>query len=488
MVLSWQMEHYKTPILAVSDLPSRGRTKIQAGYISRPECDIKLVFVEKSSNYELYVPFRYRFSMAIWTQYSALYHAIDDWQARGILDAETAERLAHDVEQQKTGRSFRTVLVLLAVICLGFGAVTFVAANWDDISRLTRLLIVFGAMWAAWGTAALFHARERTTIAQSFVLLACILFGAGIMLIGQIYHIQGEPRDAVWLWSIGTLVGAGLTRSVPALSFGVILLNIWYFMDISLFSSRYATQYDILAYFAVAGGLAYWLRSQFAGYLALLSLTLWTCANALAALEHDNAAFLIISLYGSYALLALALFSLGGRRILGGFELVLAVFFLFTMGIMTYFWYLLGQHVNPARYGALFTQSLFWPVLAGAITATLAILERIRGNQNGYDLIVTFLAVVIISVLFTFSDALPFVFEAFLLALSIWVIRMGWRLDYRPISTLGFVGFAAVMTTIYFSTIGTLIGTSAFYIGAGVLLLLGVFVMPRLMRKPEAKS
>lgn len=426
--------------------------------------------------------------MTIWNKHSVLYHAIDDWQTRGILDAEMAERLAHDVEQQKTGRSFRTVLVLLAVICLGFGAITFVAANWDDISRLTRLLIIFGAMWAAWGAAALFHAKNRTSIAQSFVLLACILFGAGIMLISQIYHIQGEPRDAVWLWSIGTLVGAVLTRSVPTLSFAVVLLNVWYFMDINLFSSRYVTQYGVVAYFAVVGALAYWMRSQFAGYLVLLSVTLWTCANALASLEHDNGLFLIISLYASYVLLALALFSEGGRRILNGFETTLAVFFLFNMGVMTYFWYVIGEVDGSSRYASLFSQPFLLPAIAIALTAGMAILGRQQHNKNTYDLIIAIVALGITGALLSLPYALPFVIEAFLLALSIWVIRMGWRLEYRPITTLGFIGFAVMMVTIYFSTIGTLIGTSAFYLGAGVLLLAGVFLVPRLMPKKEGKS
>jgi uncharacterized membrane protein len=425
--------------------------------------------------------------MAIRNRHSTLYHAIDDWQSRGILDAETAERLAYDVERQKPERSFQTILVLLAVICLGFGAITFVAANWDDISRFTRLLIIFGAMWATWGSSAVFHARSHTTVAQIFVLLACVLFGAGIMLLGQLYHIQGEPRDAVWLWSIGTLVGATLTRSPPALSLAVVLLNIWYFMGSNMFSPGYLAQYDILAYFALAGGLAYWMRSQFAGYLVLLSATLWVCTNALAALGQDRAIFLIFSLYANYVLLALALFSAGGRRILNGYEAVLAVFFLFNMGVMTYFWYFVGQFENVDRYSSLYSQSLLLPALAGAITAGLAIIGRLQRNPNSYDLFMTVIAITLSGALLALSRSVPFLFEGFLLALSIWVIRMGWRLEYRPISTLGFVGFAVVMTTIYFTTIGTLIGTSAFYLGAGVLLLLGVFLAPRLLPRKGTK-
>jgi len=426
--------------------------------------------------------------MALWNKHSALYHAIDDWQSRGLLDRETAERLAIDVEHQRPERSFQTILVLLAVICIGFGAITFVAANWDEISRLTRLIIVFGTMWAAWGASILFHAKNRGTIAYSFVLLACILFGAGIMLISQIYHMQGEPRDAVWLWSIGALLAAGLTRSVPSLSFAIILLNIWYFMGNSLFTSKYAIDFSILGYLAIAGALAYWMRCLSAGFLVLISLTLWTCFNALASLDNNTALFLVVVLYACYGLLALALFSEGDQRPLNGFETTLASFFLLNMGTMAYFWYFVAQYEDSNRYSSLFSQSLLIPTIAFVVTGSLAIWGRLKGNRNSYDLIATVLAVAITGALLSLPTELPFVFEAFLVVLSIWVIRMGWRLEYQPISVLGYAGFGVMMMTIYFSTIGTLIGTSAFYLGAGILLLIGVFVLPRLMRKKEKKS
>lgn len=424
--------------------------------------------------------------MAVWNKKSTLYTAISDWQKRGLLDDTTAEKLTIDLATQSSGKSFQTVLILLAVICLGFAAITFVAANWEDISRLTRVIIIIGSMWAAWGASVVFHSKGRGVLAQSFVLLACILFGAGIMLISQIYHMQGEPRDAVLLWMLGTLLGSALTRSVPALSFGIILLNIWSLLDNSPFSGHYEINLVFLGFLAIAAGLAFWMRSRFAGFLALFSLSGWIFFTAIAKMEQNQAAFLVINLYLGFVLLSATLFSEGARRFLQGFENTLAAFFLFNIGTLSYFQYFIGQFENATRYDDLFSRSLVIPAIAVVITGAMALLAKSRGNENSYDLIVIPIAVALTGAVMSRPGPVPFISEALLLALSIWVIRMGWRMEYRPITFLGFLGFALMMITIYFITIGTLIGSSAFYLGAGLLLLLGVYLAPKLL--PGAKG
>jgi len=51
---------------------------------------------------------------------------------------------------------------------------------------------------------------------------------------------------------------------------------------------------------------------------------------------------------------------------------------------------------------------------------------------------------------------------------------------------IGFGGFAGAMLLIYAQTICTLIGTSLFYVGAGVILLLGAWIGSRL--KPSSAA
>ena len=421
--------------------------------------------------------------MAFWSKSSTLNAAVADWRERDLLDAPTAERLSDDIKAHGSGLSFQSILILLAVICLGFGAVTFVAANWDEIGRLTRIGIIFAAMWGAWIAAIGMHAKSHEWLAQSFVLLACILFGAGIMLISQIYHIQGEPKDAVWLWAIGTLLGAALTRSIPALSFAVILFSVWTYMEFDIFRSRYVIDYTFLIYLGLCALLARWMHSRFVGHLILLSLAGWTIFNAVSHLERQDADFLFITLFLSYALLAASLFSEGGKRFLRGFERPLIGYLAFTMGTLTIIWYVVAVVEHSSRYDIVFARSLLYPAIALLVVAALAATAYKTRSRNSYDLVITAISVLITGIFQSLATAIPFVFEAFLLAVTFWVIRMGWRLEYRPVTALGFLGFATIMLIIYFTTIGTLIGTSAFYIGVGLLLLVGVFIFPKLMRK-----
>ncbi|MCB1423605.1 MAG: hypothetical protein KDJ69_14305, partial [Nitratireductor sp.] len=60
---------------------------------------------------------------------------------------------------------------------------------------------------------------------------------------------------------------------------------------------------------------------------------------------------------------------------------------------------------------------------------------------------------------------------------------MGWRLEYRSLSTLGFLTFTGVMLLLYFETLGNLLDTSLFYLGAGIVLLAGAIIIPKLARR-----
>ena len=85
--------------------------------------------------------------MVIWTRKAVLADAITEWQSRGLITDSTAATLSADAQASGTRFAFRNILILLAVICLGFAAMTFVAANWEDMTRLTRVGLIFTALW-----------------------------------------------------------------------------------------------------------------------------------------------------------------------------------------------------------------------------------------------------------------------------------------------------------------------------------------------------
>ncbi|MCP5085945.1 MAG: DUF2157 domain-containing protein [Rhodobacteraceae bacterium] len=426
--------------------------------------------------------------MPVFNRQSTLRNAIDDWRARGLIDPATAETLNADLANQPPARSFQSIIILLGVICLGFGAVTFVAANWEEMTRLTRVGLTFGTLIAAWVAAGVFQARGHPWLAQSFVLLACAFFGAGIMLVSQIYHIQGEPKDATWLWAMGTLLAAACTASVPALGFAVMLITVWTFLELDLFRNTYDPDFAYLIYLAICAALARWLKSRFVGHLILLGLGAWTLTNTVFYIEEENGLFFAAALFASFATISAALWSEGGRQWFLGFERSAMIYVLLTLGGLMLIWYAMAQETRPEEMQLALTYAPHFGVPAVLFCTVLAFLARSETNENTYDLMIAGAATLLALILQVLARDVPFLLEAYLLAFTIWVIRMGWRLEYRPVTVLGFIGFAGMMMLIYFVTIGTLIGTAAFYLVAGISLLAGVFIVPRMMRKPEGES
>ena len=49
-----------------------------------------------------------------------------------------------------------------------------------------------------------------------------IIFGAGIALIGQMYHLGGDFAGAMLLWAAGALAAAALTGSRGALAVALV--------------------------------------------------------------------------------------------------------------------------------------------------------------------------------------------------------------------------------------------------------------------------
>jgi len=412
--------------------------------------------------------------------------AIEDWQGRGLIDQTVAAVLSDDLGPDRAGAGFRGFIILAGIISLCFGVMTFVAANWEDFPRLARLAMVVGTIWAAWLGAIRSHATGHDWLAQSLVLLASGLFGAGIMLVSQLYHIQGEPRDAVFLWMLGTAAAALLARSVPALVLAVCLLGLWGVTTDGLDLQHGGVNWSFLVYWAVAAGAAWWLHSRFSAHLVVLVFLIWLIFT-LIAVDQPELAVLACYLAG-WVIISALLLSAGSARILRGFEGPALVYVLLFISVLTLIYYfLLGDPADHARMMEALGEhpAAFYGALAVApgVMGLIAFVGRKSGFA--YDLWVALgFALAWSVVIWVVPSTLGA--SALMLAGSIWVVRMGWRASELALRVIGFGGFAGAMLLIYAETIGTLIGTSLFYVGAGVILLLGAWIGSRL--KPSSAA
>jgi uncharacterized membrane protein len=151
---------------------------------------------------------------------------LNRWTANGWVTPEGAAKIRADVAQAK-GIGLAGVLGILASVLLAFAAMSFVAAHWVEMPRLGRLGLLFATLWAAYGAAGFFETRGQRVFSDASILLGAAMFGASIMLISQMFHIDGNPPDGVLLWWIGALLAGVALRSNPALALTMVLVCVW---------------------------------------------------------------------------------------------------------------------------------------------------------------------------------------------------------------------------------------------------------------------
>lgn len=201
---------------------------------------------------------------------------IGRWEAAGLIDRRTAGRLLDDVALNAgRGVNFGAVLAMMAAALFGAAILIFVAANWDAIPRLARVVMLFALIAAAYVGGAGLKVSGRPAAGEALYIIGAAAFGGSIALIGQMYHMSGDERQAILVWSLGTSFAAALLRS-PALSAGaVILLAAWLVMGDGFWTPR--GWQDGLFFILLGLGnwlVSLWTRSLPARHMLLLSISL----------------------------------------------------------------------------------------------------------------------------------------------------------------------------------------------------------------------
>ena len=194
------------------------------------------------------------------------------WQAAGWISDTGASAIRADLASRKPPFGAAAILAMLGAVLFGFAIMSFVAANWEAMSKLSRLLLLLATLWACYGGAAWLFQRQLPMFAQAAVLGGIAVYGASIMLISQMYHMEGSPPDAVLLWALGALLAAVLVPSTAALAATFVLLVAWTWWERSLSNSAH---FGFLVPWAAAAALAAWMAWRPGLHLAAISLICW---------------------------------------------------------------------------------------------------------------------------------------------------------------------------------------------------------------------
>lgn len=117
----------------------------------------------------------------------------------------------------------------LGAVIAGLGVILLLAYNWADITKVQKLTLVLGSVLIAHIIGLKFFRGEerRRPLGEGLCLLGTMLFGAGIWLVAQIYHIDEHFPNAFLIWGVGALALGVTMPSVPQAILAAVLLVIW---------------------------------------------------------------------------------------------------------------------------------------------------------------------------------------------------------------------------------------------------------------------
>ena len=383
---------------------------------------------------------------------------VEAWQRDGVVTDEQADAIlarypdyAPGFEASRRRQSLVVALSVLGAVLIGLGVITFFAANWDEISRTTKLVALIAGVLLSYGSGYLVWQRSGPTpLAIALVLLGCIIYGAGVHLIGQIYHISVDNPNLSLFWFLGVVPMAYVTRARPVMFLAIVL------------------------------------------FLAAIAFRLQDLLQGV----EDNESFIMGT--GLYIALGAFLYAVGkAKRQFDGWEVTGGLFQ--AIGMVTAFLalYMLTFHdlfdrvddFTGAHWG-------FWAltaaasIIAVAVTAWLAWQREQRGDRSPVDLAeVAVIAVLLVAahlpalVSVDWEPLYPIVFNALFALSALGLMASGYLREHEGRVNLSLALIALYVITRYFEFSIDLLDSSLVFFGAGIVLLAGGYLLDRGRRR-----
>ncbi len=157
---------------------------------------------------------------------------LTDWTASGVISDNQAHQISALYREQARAASRFTigrVLLSLGGGFVGIGRVWLVAANLDQLSPITRFLVV-AVLWLGFlaGGEALAARSVSPPVVGSARLMAALGFGAVIFQAAQSLQVPAYEPRLVGIWAAGALVHGYLTRATPPFLVGLATGVAWW--------------------------------------------------------------------------------------------------------------------------------------------------------------------------------------------------------------------------------------------------------------------
>lgn len=143
-----------------------------------------------------------------------------------------------DVSRQKLSRGV-FALQAIAMGLVSLAILLLIGFNWQAIPGMMRIALVLGAMLAVHGVGIwLRWSQQKQRASEIAFFLGSFLYGCGIWQIGQVFHINSQNADGIWLWGIGVLPLAVMLESTLLHALVVAIFALWVGQEMLGWNSR----------------------------------------------------------------------------------------------------------------------------------------------------------------------------------------------------------------------------------------------------------
>jgi uncharacterized membrane protein len=387
------------------------------------------------------------------------------WEADGVIAPAVVAAIRSALPPLAPEINISVVVAIVGGLLIAAAFLAFVAAHWTEFPRLLRVAILVAGIVAANGLGAWFARAGRSALADLCASVGAIIFGAGIALVGQMYHLGEDFAGGMLLWAGGALAAAALTNSRGALAVALAAASVW--SATRVFDTHDVPHLPFVALWLIAAGLALAWNSRVAAHLvALAALPWWIVAALQPNLDEFQPSFVLADgaalLFGG----GLALAAAPWRRALdvGAVLSTYGALSLAGVAILEVASYdLLRIHAGAASQPP-------WAISCGVAGAILALAAAAMTRRAG----VAFAGSAIGLVLVAAATRTPQVGEPWLayaaeLCAMLCLVVSGMIDAARPRIVAGWLGIAGVIAAITWVVRGSLLHRSAFLAVAGAV-------------------
>jgi uncharacterized membrane protein len=403
------------------------------------------------------------------------------WEADGVVSPAASAAIRNALPPLASTINIPVVVGIVGGLLIAAAFLAFIAAHWIEIPRLARLAILFAGIVAAHGLGGWFARTERPVLSDLCASVGAIIFGAGIALVGQMYHLGGDFAGGMMLWAVGALAAAALTDSRGALATALVAATIWTSMRTVDEMDAPHLAFLVIWFSGAALGLAW--NSRVAAHLVALAAIPWWISAGIALPTQSG---IFIPAGGAALMLggALAL-ALSPWPRLASAGAILSTYGAFSLAAITAWETATANEFLYARSGAASLAA--WAVACGALGAIAALVAGIAKRQAGIAVAGVSIVLVLVATAIWIQPQTgePWLMYALCLCAMVGLVASGMLDDVRPRIVAGWLGVAGVIAAITWAVQGSLLGRSVFLAAAGAVAVVLALGLNRLLPRAD---